>query len=81
MPKNSTLNFEQSLESLEEIVEQLEDGDLSLEDALKAFEKGIKLTRQCQTALTKAEQKIQILLEENDDLSAHDFPENLDDAE
>ncbi len=62
--KNSTL-FEDSLEELEQLVEQMEQGDLSLEDSLKSFERGVKLTGTCQKALQDAEQKIQILLEKN----------------
>jgi len=54
-------NLEKSLGDLEKIVEQLEDGDLSLEQALKQFEKGIKLSRDCQTALQAAEQRVQLL--------------------
>ena len=65
--KQSGFNFEESLEELEELVSSMEEGDLSLEESLKAFEKGIKLTRECQTALKKAEQKVQVLLNENGD--------------
>ncbi len=53
------------MEELEKLVEQMEQGDISLEDSLKAFERGIKLTRTCQQALQEAEQKVQILLEKN----------------
>lgn len=61
-------DFEQALEKLEEIVTSLEDGELSLEESLQAFEKGIKLTRNCQGALKSAEQKIQLLLNEDGDV-------------
>jgi len=54
-------DLEKSLTGLEKIVEELEDGDIPLEQALKQFEKGIKLSRDCQTALQAAEQKVQIL--------------------
>lgn len=54
--------FENQLEELESIVDQLEDGDLPLEDALKTFEKGVKLSRQCQKQLAQAEQKVTILM-------------------
>ena len=63
--KQADFNFEGALEQLEELVASMEDGELSLEDSLKAFEKGIKLTRECQTALKNAEQKVQILLDES----------------
>jgi exodeoxyribonuclease VII small subunit len=56
------INLEKSLAELEELVEELESGDLPLETAMKKFEEGIKLTRGCQTALKDAEQKVQILL-------------------
>jgi exodeoxyribonuclease VII small subunit len=63
MPKAKKIDFEASLGQLEELVEQMEDGELSLEDSLKAFEQGVKLTRECQHALKQAEQKIQLLIE------------------
>jgi exodeoxyribonuclease VII small subunit len=53
--------FELSFSELESIVTQLEKGDLTLEDSLKQFEKGIHLAQQCQTLLTQAEQKIEQL--------------------
>ena len=59
------LDLESALEKLELLVESLEQGDLSLEDSLKAFEAGIKLTRQCQETLAAAEQKVQLLIEQN----------------
>lgn len=58
-------DFEHSLRELETIVHQLEEGDLSLEASLKAFEQGVKLTRECQQALTDAEQRVQVLLEKD----------------
>lgn len=57
--------FEDDLAALERIVTQLESGDLSLDQALQAFESGVKLTRQCQDALASAEQKVQILITKN----------------
>lgn len=55
------IQFEKSLLELEDIVKKLEQGDLPLEDALKFYEKGIHLARKCQSDLTQAEQKIEIL--------------------
>jgi exodeoxyribonuclease VII small subunit len=55
-------DFEQSMRELEALVERLEKGDLPLEEALKQFERGIALTRACQTALKAAEQKVEILM-------------------
>ena len=61
----SRFKFESALEELEALVEQMEQGELSLEDSLKHFERGVALTRACQQALKDAEQKVQILLEKD----------------
>jgi exodeoxyribonuclease VII small subunit len=63
--KKNGLPFEEALQELEQLVARMEQGDLSLEDSLKAFERGVLLTRTCQTALREAEQKVQLLLEKN----------------
>jgi exodeoxyribonuclease VII small subunit len=63
--KKTASLFEDSMDELEKLVEQMEQGDISLEESLKAFERGIKLTRTCQQALQEAEQKVQILLKKN----------------
>lgn len=60
--KKKTIDLEKSMNELEQVVEQLEGGDLSLDKSLKQFEKGVKLSRECQTALNDAEQKVQILI-------------------
>ena len=65
MAAKKSYPFEQSLEKLEQLVERMEQGDLTLEDSLKTFEQGIKLTRECQQALARAEQKVKLLIEEN----------------
>ena len=75
MARAKSVNFEKALDQLEELVEDMENGDLTLEESLKSFEKGIKLTRDCQAALTQAEQKVQILLEKNGELIAEEFNE------
>ena len=72
MTKNS-FAFEQSLAELETLVRKMESGDMSLEASLAAFEQGIKLTRDCQKALTDAEQKVQQLLCENGVLTTEPF--------
>lgn len=64
-PSKKSPNFEQSLNELEAIVDKMEQGDLTLEESLAQFEKGVKLSRQCQATLREAEQKVQILLEKN----------------
>lgn len=73
-----SIDFEEALDQLEELVEDMENGDLTLEESLKAFEQGIKLTRECQSALSKAEQKVQLLIEENGKLKTVDM-NNSDD--
>lgn len=60
------VDFEHALAELESQVQRLEGGDLPLEDALKAFEEGVRLTRQCQQSLDAAEQKVQLLLAKRD---------------
>jgi exodeoxyribonuclease VII small subunit len=67
------LDFEAAMRDLEEIVERLEHGDLPLEESLKAFERGILLTRNCQTALKEAEQKVEILLKKAGGSRVEDF--------
>lgn len=71
--KKAALDFEQSLADLQSLVERLENGELSLEDSLAAFEQGIRLTRDCQSALAQAEQKVQILLERDGELEEAPF--------
>jgi len=66
-------NLEKSLADLEELVDELESGDLPLENAMKKFEEGIKLTRGCQTALAEAEQKVEILLKSAGGEDLEDF--------
>ena len=58
-------NFNKGLLQLEEIINKMESGELSLEDSLKYFEEGVKIHRQCHTALTDAEQRISVLSENN----------------
>ena len=62
MTAKKSINLEKSLADLEALVEELESGDLPLDQAMKKFEEGIKLTRGCQAALKDAEQKVEILL-------------------
>ena len=61
------LSFEDALSELESLVDTLEKGDLSLEDSLKTFERGVKLTRTCQEALKDAEQKVRLLSAQDPD--------------
>ena len=58
-------DFETALAELEALVEKMEQGDLTLDESLKQFERGVQLTRSCQQALQEAEQKVQVLLEKD----------------
>ncbi|WP_423062787.1 exodeoxyribonuclease VII small subunit [Candidiatus Paracoxiella cheracis] len=83
MPRKKTdsVDFEKSLNKLNDLVEKMERGNLSLEESLKNFEEGINLIRECQTALKTAEQKVQILTKENgrDTLKPYQPDDNDDD--
>ncbi|GAB3004609.1 exodeoxyribonuclease VII small subunit [Psychrosphaera aestuarii] len=74
-PKN--LTFETAITELETIVNQLESGDLELEQSLALFERGIELTRLSQSRLQEAEQKVQILMEKQGNLELQPFNENV----
>jgi len=63
--QEQTTTFEASLEALEKIVQELEQGDLPLEKSLELFEQGIGLSRQCQERLSQAERRIEVLLRDN----------------
>ncbi|MFZ5756899.1 MAG: exodeoxyribonuclease VII small subunit [Pseudomonadota bacterium] len=78
MARKKGVNFEESLEELESLVEQLEDGDLSLEESLAAFEKGVRLARECQDALKQAEQRVQILLKQGGEEQLAPFADSDD---
>tara|TARA_B100001250_G_C19721846_1_gene754224 strand:+ start:649 stop:891 length:243 start_codon:yes stop_codon:yes gene_type:complete len=80
MPKKrNSVNFEKTFAELEELVKQMEEGDLSLEESLKYFERGMLLTKNCQQALNEAEQKVKILLEKNNKNSLETFESNNSD--
>ena len=61
-PKKSTASIESKLNDLEKILEELESGNLELDESLKKFEKGVKLSRECQKTLEEAELKIKVLM-------------------
>ena len=75
----STPDFEASLGELEALVERLERGDLPLEEALKDFERGVQLTRQCQGSLSEAQQKVEILLKDGGGSRTQPFAEGAAD--
>lgn len=68
--------FEASLEELEKIVERMEGGDQSLEDSLRDFERGVTLTKACQTMLKNAEQKVEKLVKEHGEVKTEPFDDN-----
>ena len=71
-------DFEQALTELETLVERLERGDLPLDEALKLFERGVTLTRHCQSSLQAAQQKVEILLKRSADAQPEPFEDGAD---
>lgn len=71
--KKTSFEFETALTELEALVIRMESGELSLEESLSAFERGIGLTRSCQEALSAAEQRVQLLMERNGQSDARPF--------
>jgi exodeoxyribonuclease VII small subunit len=67
------IDFEKALAELEQLVETMEKGDLTLEESLKQFERGVTLTRACQKALSEAEQKVRILTRDNESAELAEF--------
>ncbi|WP_026376960.1 exodeoxyribonuclease VII small subunit [Aestuariibacter salexigens] len=75
--KIDALSFEQSMQELESIVARMEAGELPLEEALQSFERGVKLARHGQAKLKQAEQKVQMLMQNQEGESLTDFtPDN-----
>jgi exodeoxyribonuclease VII small subunit len=81
MARNATdPDFEHALAELEQLVQRLEGGELPLDEALKTFERGIELTRHCQTALKSAQQKVEILLKRSGQVEVGPFAGVEEDA-
>ena len=78
--KKPEIDFEKALAELEQLVETMEKGDLTLEESLKQFERGVTLTRACQQALAEAEQKVRILTR-NSESEAGELAEFAADAD
>jgi exodeoxyribonuclease VII small subunit len=72
-PKKKGVDFEQSLSTLESLVNRMEQGDMSLEESLQAFESGIALTRECQARLAAAEQQVTRLIEQQGTITLETF--------
>lgn len=77
--RHKTPGFDKSLEALEELVERMERGDLSLEESLRQFERGVQLVRTCRSALDEAERKVELLTEDGDLVPFAPEPEPRDD--
>ncbi len=77
-PKKKAVDFEQSLNALEALVNRMEQGDMSLEESLQAFETGIALTRECQMRLAAAEQQVTKLIEQQGNIHLEPFYEEGD---
>jgi len=73
---DSIIDFESSLQQLEEIVNKMEQGQLSLEQSLDAFEQGVKLTRECQSTLKNAEQRVSTLIKKEDEYALSTFQQD-----
>ncbi len=69
-------NFEESMKKLESIVNELENGNLNLDESVEKFEEGMKIAKQCNTILEDSEKKITILLEEDGELKEENFEAN-----
>jgi exodeoxyribonuclease VII small subunit len=77
-PVSPVANFERSLDELEQLVQKMETGDQSLDESLAAYERGVALYRQCQTALEQAELRVKLLNDPAEPDSAEDFPTDAD---
>ncbi|MDF3980900.1 exodeoxyribonuclease VII small subunit [Luteibacter sp. PPL201] len=78
VPASSIAEFEHSLEELEQLVTRMEGGELSLDESLKSFERGIGLYRHCQTALEQAELRVRLLLDPESPENATPFDSRTD---
>lgn len=78
--KQKKLDYEAAVKELEALVERLEEGDMSLEESLKLYERGVLLTRDCQESLQAAEQKVQMLLQQSGQSNMVDFDPETGDA-
>jgi exodeoxyribonuclease VII small subunit len=76
--KSALPDFEAALTELEKIVEKMESGEQSLEEALKSFQRGVELTRTCQQGLKEAEQRVEKLLAENGDARIEPYTDETD---
>jgi exodeoxyribonuclease VII small subunit len=80
-PKKKNIDFEQSLSALETLVNRMEQGEMTLDESLQAFESGIALTRECQERLAAAELKVTRLIEEQGNIRLEPFDSEQDTEE
>ncbi len=78
--KQKKLDYEAAVKELEALIERLEQGDISLEESLKLYERGVLLTRDCQESLKAAEQKVQMLLQQSGQNNMVDFDPESDES-
>ena len=78
--KRKKLDYESAVTELEALVTRLEQGDISLEESLKLYERGVLLSRDCQESLQAAEQKVQMLLHQSDQATLVDFDTNTSES-
>ena len=71
--KEEDMNFEDAMKALEQIANELENGELSLEKSVDKFEEGIKISKKCNEILEKAEKKISILIKDGDEIKEENF--------
>ena len=67
------MNFEENVEQLEKVVQELENGNLNLEDSIKTFEEGMTISKKCKEILEAAEKKITVLIKKDDGVEEEDF--------
>lgn len=67
------MNFEENIEQLEKVVQELESGKLNLDDSIKKFEEGMNLSRKCNEILEEAEKKITVLIKKDDKIEEENF--------
>lgn len=75
MGKNENISFEKNIEDLEKIVKKLDDGNLTLDESLEEFQKGIEAYKNCKEMLSQVEGKVKLIIEENSDIEIFDFKE------
>ena len=71
------MNFEENVEQLEKVVQELENGNLNLEDSIKKFEEGMAISKKCNEILEEAAKKITVLIKKDDGVEEEDFEQSI----